>query len=197
MIFIFFVCTIDIPKLNMEMLHAGQGRGTSRINNYDAAESRFDPESMWFVRPQLFFHCTLRPILDRVGGYNRCDKDIPLRLDLVFFSPSEELRLRTAGIMESKGIHRVYEPSPVPTLYVGRVEDLLGRAPLIPCFLDENATSTIQHEYNSRQKDVFECCCADGAGPYSWRGSHVYKINLFVELWTAPASCGRPLCGQN
>jgi hypothetical protein len=38
--------------------------------------------------------------------------------------------------MESKGIHtgRVYEPSPVPTLYIGRVEDLLGGVPLIPCF---------------------------------------------------------------
>ena len=51
--------------------------------------------------------------------------------------------MRTDGIMESKGIHRVYEPSPVPTLYVGRVEDLLGRVPLIPRFLDGNATSTI------------------------------------------------------
>jgi hypothetical protein len=41
-----------------------------------------------------------------VGSYNRCDEDIPL--DLFFFSAVEELRLRTAGIMESKGIHRVY-----------------------------------------------------------------------------------------
>jgi hypothetical protein len=69
-----------------------------------------------------------------VGGYNSCDEDI--QLDLVFFSPFEELRLRTAGIMKSKGIHRVYEPSPVPTLNVRRVEDLLCRVPLIPCFLD-------------------------------------------------------------
>jgi hypothetical protein len=46
-------------------------------------------------------------------------------LDLVFFSPFEDLRLRTAGIMESKGIHRVYEPSPVPTLYVRRVDTWL------------------------------------------------------------------------
>jgi hypothetical protein len=46
--------------------------------------------------------------------------------DLVFFSPFEELRLRTAGIMELKGIHRVYKPSPVPTLYVRRVDNLLG-----------------------------------------------------------------------
>ncbi len=80
---------------------------------------------MWFVCPQLFFHFTLRPIGTAAGRFNRSDEDI--LLDLVFFSPFEELRLRTAGIMESKGIHRVYGPSPVLTLYVGRVEDLLGR----------------------------------------------------------------------
>jgi hypothetical protein len=71
-----------------------------------------------------------------------------IQLDLIFFSPFEELHLRTAGIMESKGIHRVYEPSPVPTLFVGRVEDLLGRVPLIPCFLDGNSTPTIPHKYS-------------------------------------------------
>jgi hypothetical protein len=55
----------------------------------------------------------------------------------------EEFRLRTAGIMESKGMHRVYYPSPVPTLYLGRVKDLLRQIPLIPCFLDGNSTPTI------------------------------------------------------
>jgi hypothetical protein len=155
-----------------------------RDDDYDVAESLFDPDSMWFVRPQLFFHCTLRPIGSAVGRFNRSDEDIPL--DLVFFSPFEELNLRTAGIMESKGIHRVYEPSPVPTLYVGRVEDLLGRVPLIPCFLDGNATSTIPHKYSGRQRDAFECGCADGAGPTTRRGSHVYEINTW--LW----NFGRP-----
>ena len=119
-----------------------------------------------------------------VGGHNHCNKDITL--DLIVFSPFEELRLRTAGIMESKRIHRVYEPLPVPTLYVGRVEDLLSRVPLIPCFLDGNATSTIPHKYSSRQKDAFQCGCADGAGPNSRRGRHVYEINTW--LW----NFGRP-----
>jgi hypothetical protein len=123
-------------------------------------------------------------LLSTCGRYNRSDEDI--LLNLFFFSPFEELCLRTAGIMESKGIHRVYEPSPVPTLYIGRVEDLLGRVPLIPCFLDENATSTISHKYSSRQWDAFECCCADGAGPTTRRGSHVYEINTW--LW----KFGRP-----
>jgi hypothetical protein len=105
---------------------------------------------------------------------------------LGFFSAFEDLCLRTAGTMEANGIKKVYEPSPLPTLYVGRAEDLLSRVPLIPCYLDGNATSTIPHKYNSRQKDSFECGCADGAGPTSRRGSHVYEINTW--LW----NFGRP-----
>jgi hypothetical protein len=107
-------------------------------------------------------------LLSTCGLYNRSDEDIPL--DLVFFSPFEELRLRSSwGQLES--------------------------------FLDGNATSIIPHTYSSRQRDAFECCCADGAGPTSRRGSHVYEINtwlrLAVELWTVPASRARPLCGQD
>ncbi len=33
-----------------------------RGDEYDVAELLFDHDSMWFVRPQLFFHCTMRPI---------------------------------------------------------------------------------------------------------------------------------------
>ncbi len=88
---------------------------------------------MWFVLPQLFFHCTLCPIGTVAGNYNCSEEDI--QLHLVLFSPFE-LRLRTAGIMESKGVHRVYEPSPAPKLFVGRVDYLLSRVPLISCFLD-------------------------------------------------------------
>ncbi len=74
-----------------------------RDNEYDVAESLFDQDSMWFVRPQLFFHCMLRPIGTEAGRFNCSDEDIPLDLD--FFSPFEELRLRTAGIeRNSQGV---------------------------------------------------------------------------------------------
>ncbi len=53
-------------------------------------------------------------------------------------------------------------------------------APLIPCFLDGNATSTIPHKYSSRQREAFECCCADGACPTTRRGTHVYEINTWL-----------------
>ena len=96
------------------------------------------------------------------------------------------LRLRTTGTMESNGIRKVYEPSPVPTLYVGRAEDLLGRVPLFLCFLDGNTTSTIPYKYAARQKQAFKFGCANGQGPASCLGSHVYEINTW--LW----NFGRP-----
>ena len=77
-----------------------------RDNNYDVAD---DQDSICFVRPQLFFHCTLCPIGARVGSRNRCDEDIAL--NLIFFSAFEELRLRTAdgaGPNSRRGSH-VYE----------------------------------------------------------------------------------------
>jgi hypothetical protein len=88
--------------------------------------------------------------------------------------------------MESNGIRKLYEPSPVHTLYVGRVEDLLGQVPLFPCFLDGNTASTILYKNSGRQKQAFEFGCADGQGHASRRGSHVYDINDW--LW----NFGRP-----
>ena len=151
---------------------------------YVVEDALSDPDSMWIVRPQLFFHCTVRPLGAPTDAYGRCPDDIPL--DLVFFSSFEDPHLQLTGTMESNGVRKLYELSPVPTLYVGRIQDLLGRVPLIPCFLDGNATSTIPHKYASRQKTAFECGCADGPGPALRKGSHVYEINTW--LW----AFGRP-----
>jgi len=138
-----------------------------RDAQYDVAASISDPDSMWIVRPQLYFSCTLRPLNAAVDRYNNSSEDIPL--DLVFFSAFEDLLLRITGTMERKGVRIDSEsfmsprlPSPVPTLYVGRVEDVLCRVPLSPCFLDGNLTSTIPHKYAARQGRDFEFGCADG-----------------------------------
>ncbi len=155
-----------------------------RGSDFDVASAISDPDSVWFVRPQLFFRCTLRPLNASKGRYNQYADEFDL--DLVFFSAFEDLRLPVSGTMEANGIRKLYEPSPVPTLYVGRIEDLLGRVPLFPCFLDGNPTSTIPHKYAPRQKQAFEFGCADGSGQGSRWGSHVYEINTW--LW----NFGRP-----
>ncbi len=48
----------------------------------------------------------------------------------MFFSAFEDLHLQISGTMEANGIRKLYEPYPVPNLYVGRIEDLLGRVQL-------------------------------------------------------------------
>jgi hypothetical protein len=152
--------------------------------DFDVASAISDPDSVWIVRPQLFFQCTVHPLNAAKRPYNRYSDEITL--DLVFFSAFEDLHLQTSGTMETNGIRKLYEPSPVPTLYVGRIEDLLGRVPLFPCFLDGNTTSTIPHKYAPRQKQAFAFGCADGSGQGSRRGSHVYEINTW--MW----NFGRP-----
>ncbi len=105
-----------------------------RDEEYDVTASISDPDSIWIVRPQLYFSCTLRPLNAAVDRYNNSSEDIPL--DLVFFSAFEDLLLRITGTMESHGVRKLYKPSPVPALYVGKVEDIFDRVPLFPCFLD-------------------------------------------------------------
>ena len=64
---------------------------------------------------------------------------------LVFFSTFEELKLPATGPMDH-ATSKLYEPSPTPILYVAPCENMLGRVPLFPCFLQGNATPTIPHK---------------------------------------------------
>ena len=73
-----------------------------------------------------------------------------ITLNLAFFSAFEDLRLQTSGTMESNGIRKLYQPSPV-----GRVDDLLGRVPL-------------------QNLDVLT-----GKVPPA-EGSHIYEINAWL-----------------
>ena len=79
-------------------------------------------------KPTLFLSYTYSMLVISQLYYVHIPDDIPLAL--VFFSAFEDLCLQMTGTMESNWVRKLYEPSPIP-LYVGRVEDLLGRVPLI------------------------------------------------------------------
>ncbi len=112
-------CLATIPPYPHYISYSG--------DEYDVASSVSDPYSMWIVRLQLFFNFMLCPLNTTTGCYKVCLKDIPL--NLVFFSAFDGLCLLSSCTMESNGIRKIYETSPAPTLYVGRVEDL-------QCYLD-------------------------------------------------------------
>jgi hypothetical protein len=127
------ICLVNVSQDWLATIPPYPHYSGKRGADYDVASAISDPDSMWIVRQQLFFACTLRSLNSNKGHYNRYSDEIDL--DLVFFSAFENLCLRTTGTMEWNGIRKLYEPSPVHTLYFGRVQDLLGRAPLFPCFL--------------------------------------------------------------
>ena len=71
-----------------------------------------------------------------------------------------QLMLPIKGPMEDAGVVKLYKPSPTPCLYVAHAENMVGRIPLMPCFLDGNATPTIPHKYSKNKSSSFPAGCA-------------------------------------
>jgi hypothetical protein len=132
----------------------------------------------WYARPQLFFTCTLRPKNGRQpkNPIYRSGRD-DLSYNLVFFSTFEELMLPIKGPMEDAGVIKLNEPSSTPCLYVAPAENMVGRVPLIPCFLSGNSTPTIPHIFSKRKDSGFAFGCTDTAAADGRWGSNVYEVN--------------------
>ncbi len=64
----------------------------------------------------------------------------------------------------------------VPTLYVCLVENVLGRVPLIPCYLNGNTANTTQHKYRTRiPREV-----AADSRPDSGTGTRLFEVNVWM-----------------
>ncbi len=88
------------------------------------------------------------------------------------------------GPMEDAGVVKLYDrQSPTPCLFVAPAENMVGRIPLIPCFLDGKKNPTISHKYSKNRKSCFPTgsSCADTAAENGRRGSKVYEVNTW--LW--------------
>ncbi len=74
------------------------------------------------------------------------------QVSLVFFSTFEPISLTPDSCMQRKGVPMLYEraANQVPTLYVCPVENVLGRVPLLPCYLKGNTVNTIPHSCGSQ-----------------------------------------------
>ncbi len=76
---------------------------------------------------------------------------------------------------------KLYEPFPTPCLYVAPVENMVGRFPLVPLLLADNATPTIPHMFSKQENAGFPFGRADAAAVDGRRGSNVYEVNPW--LW--------------
>jgi hypothetical protein len=97
---------------------------------------------VWYERPQLFFNCTLCPIGAKESLYSASE------VSLVYFSTFEPIALTPDSIMQQVGVPMLYDSASnqrLPCLYICPAAKVLGRAPLIPCFIGGNSHPTIPH----------------------------------------------------
>jgi hypothetical protein len=75
------------------------------------------------------------------------DKSSHRELSLVFFCTFEPISLPRDSNSQKSGIPMLFKPaaSQLPTFYVCPVENVLGRVPLLPCYMMGNNQNTIPH----------------------------------------------------
>ena len=91
---------------------------------------------------------------------------------------STHLTWLTFRIMANKGIPMLCEdaPSQMPTLYICPVTNVLGRIPLIPCYMDGQTHAIIPHRFRTSQLGG---AMAD-TRPDNGTGSSLYELNLWM-----------------
>ena len=119
-----------------------------------------------------FFSCSLCP----TGQME--DKASHREVSLVFFSTFEPISLTPDSCMQRNGIPMLYEraASQLPTLYVCPVENVLGRVPLMPCYLNGNSHNTIPHSL----RQVVPAGAAADSRPDRGTGSRLFEVNIWM-----------------
>ena len=71
-------------------------------------------------------------------------------LALVFFSTFEPITLTPGEVTQRNGVPMLYNTASsfnLPSLYLCLARNVLGRAPLTPCFVRGNRTPTLPHSF--------------------------------------------------
>ena len=106
---------------------------------------------VWYARPQLFFNCTLCPTGFKATMHSGSHKEV----SLVYFSTFEPIDLTPDSIMQRAGVPMLYDSASnprLPCLYICPVANVLGRAPLIPCFIGGNSHPTIPYRFKDDRR---------------------------------------------
>ena len=99
---------------------------------------------------------------------------------MVYFSTFEPIELTPDSIMQQAGVPMLYDSASnprLPCLYICPVANVLGRAPLIPCFIGGNSHPTIPHSFRNdpRLGDASADTQRDRGN-----GSRLYEVNIWM-----------------
>ena len=148
----------------------------NRVEDFDIS-SDFDASGanlVWYARPQLFFRCTLCPTGQT--AVVRSHREV----SLVFLSTFEPIDLTPDSCMQRRGVPMLYDSAScdeLPSLYICHTKNILGRVPLMPCFVDGSTHPTIPYAY--RSKGLPKGARADTKHDKG-NGSRLYEVNLWM-----------------
>ena len=133
-------------------------------------------ELLWYGRLQLLFRCTLCP----AGALHDIRRHT--EVSLAFFSTFEPVDLTPNSVMQQEGVPMFYDSASctaLPCLYICPVKNVLGRVPMIPCFVAGNTQPTIPHGFARGGRAALGAGAAD-TRPDSGNGSRLYELNLWM-----------------
>jgi hypothetical protein len=131
---------------------------------------------VWYVCPQLFFNCTLCPTGLKASVHSGSHKEV----SLVYFRTFEPIDLTPDSIMQRDAVPMLYDSASnqrLSCLYIWLVANVLGRAPLVPCFIGGNSHPTIPYRFKDDRR--IEHASADtqrGRG----NSTRLYEVNIWM-----------------
>jgi hypothetical protein len=151
----------------------------------DEFEVVSDFDKLWFARLRLLFRVTVQP---RGSSSDRDQLEV---LSLAFITTFDDdigqmIRERDTLLRDHDCKILFEAPESKPICYVVPISNILGRAPLMPCYLNGNPTPTIPHTFAHLRQPRYK---ARGIIPDtklgSGNGSKLFRLNMFLwSIWT-------------
>lgn len=129
---------------------------------------------LWYGRIQLLFRCTLCP----ARAFQASQRHI--EVSLAFFSTFEPVDFTRESVMQRQGVPMFYDSAScaaIPSLYICHVKNILGRVPMMPCFVAGNTQPTIPYHFRSQRG---RAGWAADTRPDAGNGSRLYELNLWM-----------------
>jgi hypothetical protein len=126
---------------------------------------------VWYARPQLLFNVTLCRLGEKqhLPGHKE--------VSLVYFSTLEPINLTPNSVMQRANVPMLFNTASnqrLLCLYICQAANVLGRAPLIPCFIDSKTHPTIPFKF----KDIRLLGSASADTQKDrWNDSRLYEVN--------------------
>ena len=87
------------------------------------------------------------------------------------------IKLTPNLVMQRKGVPIFFDSASstnLPSLYICRTENVLGRVPLMPCYISGNTHPTLPHRFGDRAGATADSSVGRG------NGSRLYELNLWM-----------------